>query len=439
MEIVNRWLLNSIGKQLSSDRLSSLYQLLHTPLPNGCFSKSITISQQHDITRVHNELRIYLRSSTSRSDDVVDAVVGENTSGGDARNIIHQPTTNEASWSSLSNHTDDGSSDTMTIDDDDDDMKEDYNDVKNRLTSKIQFMSRGDSTSNSIKHSIDVTVKHPYNTSIDVSMQANDDDDDDDDGCFFESRQESSTDGTASLSSSSLSSSLSASSSSSSISQEDAVDPSITILDTVNHRCDGWIDIELVVYLPVAKQPHHNIIHLELRSNRRGDQFWPVWKHHSIKLIDFIRGQKVASQHRYNVPVVSVAGVTAISPTINGMMTQTTDSSIIVACLIPTATTPTVAPSSSSSPPPSSSSLSSSSQSSPAPRQSERVYKVFIAKPYTNQFYSTKPVDGPSLVSDGADATATTASVIASSVDLPSVSRDEMVKMVLRIHMRTGE
>ena len=435
MEIVNRWLLNSIGKQLSSDRLSSLYQLLHTPLPNGCFSKSITISQQHDITRVHNELRIYLRSSTSRSVDAVDAVVGENTSGGDARNIIHQPTTNEASWSSLSNHTDDDSSDTMTmtIDDDADDVveeeEEDNNDDKNRLTSKIQFISRGDSSSNSIKHSIDVTVKHPYNTSIDVSMQANDDDDD---GCFYESRQESPTDGTAS--------------SSSSISQEDAVDPSATILDTVDDRCDGWIDIELVVYLPVAKQPHHNIIHLELRSNRRGDHFWPVWKHHPIKLIDFIRGQKVASQHRYNVPVVSVAGVTATSPTIDGMLTQTADSSIIVACLIPTATTPAVAPSSSppsSSPPPSSSLSSSSSSSSlsssPAPRQSERVYKVFIAKPYTNQFCRAKPVDGPSLVSDDADTTATTSSVIASSVDLPSVSKDEMVKMVLRIHMRTGE
>ena len=419
MEIVNRWLLNSIGRQLSSDRLSSLYQLLHTPLPNGCFSKSITISQQHDITRVHNELRIYLRSSTSRSDD---AVVGENTSGGDARNIIHQPTTNEASWSSLSNHTDDDSSDTMmmTIDDDEDDVEEeDNNDDKNRLTSKIQFISRSDSSSNSIKYSIDVTVKHPYNTSIDVSMQANDGDDDD--GCFYESRQESPTDRTASSSSSS--------SSSSSISQEDAVEPSTTILDTVDDRCDGWIDIELGVNLPVAKQPHHNIIHLELRSNRRGDHFWPLWKHHPIKLIDFIRGQKVASQHRYNVPVVSVAGVTAISPTIDGMLTQTADSSIIVACLIPTATTPAVA---SSSPP-------SSSLSSPAPRQSERLYKVFIAKPYTNQFCRAKPVDGPSLVSDDADATATTASVIASSVDIPSVSRVEMVKMVLRIHMRTGE
>ena len=414
MEIVNRWLLNSIGRQLSSDRLSSLYQLLHTPLPNGCFSKSITISQQHDITRVHNELRIYLRSSTSRSDD---AVVGENTSDGDARNIIHQPTTNEASWSSLSNHTDNDSSDTMTmtIDEEEDDVEEDNNDDKNRLTSKIQFISRSNSSSNSIKYSIDVTVKHPYNTSIDVSMQANDGDDDD--GCFYESRQESPTDRTASLSSSS------------SISQEDAVDPSTTILDTVDDRCDGWIDIELGVNLPVAKQPHHNIIHLELRSNRRGDHFWPVWKHHPIKLIDFIRGQKVASQHRYNVPVVSVAGVTAISPTIDGMLTQTADSSIIVACLIPTATTPAVA---SSSPP-------SSSLSSPAPRQSERLYKVFIAKPYTNQFCRAKPVDRPSLVSDDADTTATTASVIASSVDIPSVSRDVMVKMVLRIHMRTGE
>lgn len=427
MEIVNRWLLNSIGRQLSSDRLSSLYQLLHTPLPNGCYRKSTTISKQHDITRVHNELRIYLRSSSSISDvavDDVDAVAGENTSGGAGRNIIDQPTTNEeASWSSLSNRTDDDSSGTMTIDDDVDDAEVDNNDDKNRLTSKIQFMSRSDSSSNSIKHSIDVTVKHPYNTSIDVSMQANDGDDDD--GCFYESRQESPTDGTAS----SLSSS-------SSISQEDAVDPSTSILDTVDDRCDGWIDIELGVYLPVAKQPHHNIIHLELRSNRRGDQFWPVWKHHPIKLIDFIRGQKVGSQHRYNVPVVSVA-VTATSPTIDGMMTQTidgmmtqtTDSNIIVACLIPTATAPKVV----------SSAPSISSSPSPAPRQSERAYKVFIAKPYTNQFCRAQPVDGPSLVSDDADTTATTASVIACCVDLPSVSRDEMVKMVLRIHMRTGE
>jgi hypothetical protein len=416
MEIVNRWLLNSIGRQLSSDRLSSLYQLLHTPLPNGCYRKSITISKQHDITRVHNELRIYLRSSTSSSDDAIDAVdaVGENTSGG-ARGITHQPTTNEeTSWSSLSNHTGDDSSDTMTIDVDVDDVEVDNNDDRNRLTSKIQFMSRGNSSSNSIKHSIDVTVKHPYNTSIDVSMQANDGDEEGD-GCFYESRQDSPTDGTTS---------------SSSISQDDAVDPSTSLLDTVDDRCDGWIDIELCVYLPVAKQPHHNIIHLELRSNRRGDQFWPMWKHHPIKLIDFVRGQKVARQHRYNFPVVSVA-VTATSPSIDGMMTQTTDSNIIVACLIPTATAPAVASSSSLSSSP------SSSSSLPAPMQSEEAYKVFIAKPYTNQFCRAKPVDGLSLVSDDTDTSATTASVIASSVDLPSVSRDEMVKMVLRIHMRT--
>jgi len=127
---------------------------------------------------------------------------------------------------------------------------------------------------------------------------------------------------------------------------EDTVDPSAfshqdaTGVDDDRYDGRSGIQLDAGIYLLVVKP--QLTINLELRSNRRGDLFWPAWKDYPIKLIDFIRGQKVDSQHRYSIPVVTVS--------IDGM----TDS--IVACMIPVPT---------------------------GVHDESDTYRVFVSKPYT--------------------------------------------------------